>query len=99
MLAKVPTAPEMAQVEQAISNALKHAGARKLRIAAHAVEPDQIEIRIEDRFTLSTQIVRLCLEPLTHFLLLGICEQAALQIAHNIRILRREVVLLARIVC
>lgn len=33
---------------EAISNALKHAGARKLRIAAHSAEPDQIEIRIED---------------------------------------------------
>lgn len=33
---------------EAISNALKHSGARKLRIAAHSAEPEQIEIRVED---------------------------------------------------
>jgi len=33
---------------EAISNALKHSGARNLHVAASALEPDQIEIRIED---------------------------------------------------
>jgi len=33
---------------EAIGNVLKHSGARNLRVAAGALEPDQIEIRIED---------------------------------------------------
>jgi hypothetical protein len=33
---------------EAISNVLKHSGARNLRVAARALEPDRIEIRVED---------------------------------------------------
>ena len=53
-----------------------------------------VEVRIEYGLALRTEVVRLRLQPLAHLLLLGICDQASLQIADNLRILFGNVVLL-----